>query len=1073
MMMAWSSCKMLALTLALAAGFRTQSPRAAPRRSSALSASKRVAVCGPSGGTVADGIAARLAAGGAEVVRVVDGEGRSGRVDAAVCCGDGSDDVALSKLLDACEPTPATVVVVGPGDGGGEEEAGGLRAVLGRVPGFDKGFSDPAAGELQAFKSGLLKEPVLEDDFGRRGARVAVVRDGAKGEDQMFSSGTWLGLGDMAAATERGQMREAQGVAAKPLAATRRGAVADAVVAALASPELKPGLAKFEVRSAAGEKAPSADDWAALLAEVLQAGKSTKALASRLDARYDWAPEPLSSWLCGEWGRRRPSLGALRWETLTNAGVEADGRLEFALVDAGGGLDLVATRDRIDELTGEADLMDLLVDALGKYAATRAAPPRAASRGGRDRRANAASIIELTQGADESEGDAAGTRCGLADLVDDADAAFTAESEPGDRASMWDATTGRPTDAVAALRKRVAARLGALDGSCGARGGELRLRAALALVNSCLVGRSANFKVERTTSDDFADLLGPWFAPGVGAVLLLAVGGFLAAFDALNVLDEARHLQALRHDHIVAYYDTFVHREDGSNGLFALDLRGGAVADYACIAMEDCAGGSLLDHVASGVPFPLPAVVEVTRQCATGLAYAHAQGVVHRDIKLENVFVLRGTIKIGDFGLAVATSASLPNEPPFLGMLLLEDDADRHAAAIAGRFASSLAAAALVEGQKRAETRSDGRARAKAVAGLEALLAALFAVKAADRPRLADVARLGCLGGYASFRLEEFFAFTSLELSPAAGRASTVSKRSRMLRAKSLPRCGGRGADSPAPRARRGDDSPDANTPSRAKSVADGRQSSLSATLRYRATSSPPRRAGTTTGAGFRRRRAAAAARRRRRGQLPVERAVRSVERDDDARAPVGPDDRARQRLEGVRARVPPVAAADGHVRAVDLDGPDPLVQARAPGRLAAHAQRDVDLRVAPQAAVVAHPAVALEHDAGDDEPEVRDVEARPRGDGVEERRDAFLRPHVAAERRARGRRHEDLEGRARGVVGRAGGGDGADVARPHCAAAGAAPRGAAAESSRLFGDRGMGRPGRCAAQKWRPALST
>ena len=37
--------------------------------------------------------------------------------------------------------------------------------------------------------------------------------------------------------------------------------------------------------------------------------------------------------------------------------------------------------------------------------------------------------------------------------------------------------------------------------------------------------------------------------------------------------------------------------------------------------------GSLLDHVAaSGVPFPLDVVVEVTRQCVTALAYAHSQG---------------------------------------------------------------------------------------------------------------------------------------------------------------------------------------------------------------------------------------------------------------------------------------------------------------------------------------------------------------------------------------------------------------------------------------------------------------
>ena len=87
-----------------------------------------------------------------------------------------------------------------------------------------------------------------------------------------------------------------------------------------------------------------------------------------------------------------------------------------------------------------------------------------------------------------------------------------------------------------------------------------------------------------------------------------------------GVLDEARHLLELRHDHVVAYYDTFVHRAVKGSPL--IDDTS-TIADFACIAMEDCEG-SLLDHVAaSGVPFPLDVVVEVTRQCTTTLAYAH------------------------------------------------------------------------------------------------------------------------------------------------------------------------------------------------------------------------------------------------------------------------------------------------------------------------------------------------------------------------------------------------------------------------------------------------------------------
>jgi len=79
--------------------------------------------------------------------------------------------------------------------------------------------------------------------------------------------------------------------------------------------------------------------------------------------------------------------------------------------------------------------------------------------------------------------------------------------------------------------------------------------------------------------------------------------------------------------------------------------------DRHFLVMEYLEGQSLRDILQMQGALPLKETVEITLQLCDALAYAHSRGVVHRDIKPDNVHILPGgVIKLTDFGIARITA---------------------------------------------------------------------------------------------------------------------------------------------------------------------------------------------------------------------------------------------------------------------------------------------------------------------------------------------------------------------------------------------------------------------------------
>src|SRR6266705_2863832 len=101
---------------------------------------------------------------------------------------------------------------------------------------------------------------------------------------------------------------------------------------------------------------------------------------------------------------------------------------------------------------------------------------------------------------------------------------------------------------------------------------------------------------------------------------------------------EARVVGALNHPNILAIYDTGTH-----NG-------------FPYLVSELLEGQSLRQHM-EGSSLPQRKAIDYGLQIAKGLAAAHEKGIVHRDIKPDNVFITDdGRVKILDFGLAKLTA---------------------------------------------------------------------------------------------------------------------------------------------------------------------------------------------------------------------------------------------------------------------------------------------------------------------------------------------------------------------------------------------------------------------------------
>ena len=118
-----------------------------------------------------------------------------------------------------------------------------------------------------------------------------------------------------------------------------------------------------------------------------------------------------------------------------------------------------------------------------------------------------------------------------------------------------------------------------------------------------------------------------------------------ASLGRTRFLREIEIAASLRHPNIVPLYDS-----GDADGML-----------YFVMPFEE--GPSLRTRLDQGGPLPVSQCLNVLRDIARALAYAHEHGVVHRDVKPDNVMMSGGAAVVTDFGIAKAVHAAQSDAP--------------------------------------------------------------------------------------------------------------------------------------------------------------------------------------------------------------------------------------------------------------------------------------------------------------------------------------------------------------------------------------------------------------------------